>query len=268
MAAGAYCSQPMKISVISPTSGPRLHFLKECIASVGSSVLAGVEAEFEHVILVQGPNQEEALKYLEQEAPPFVKHLSHPQPLPPGQARNLAIEAASGDWLAVLDDDDLMLQRTLFYFARAAQQNPKTRWFISDFLRVNEQLAYQPADDYYGWQFDSVEQMLQAFFKSESFVQGNVFFNKGLFYEVGQYDQVRRTAEDLELYTRFLLADALPLCLPIVSHLHRVHTQNTSKGIGRDHHYTDLTHIYDKLKQPLKAKGIKLELGEFEMVNQ
>ena len=241
-------------------------FLKQCVESVGRSVLAGVEADFEHIVLVQGPNQESTLQYLTEEAPDFVTHLSHPEALPPGKARNLAIKKATGDWIAVLDDDDLLLQRTLYYFAKATQDHPKSRWFISDFVRVDENLAYQSGEDYYGWQFGSTQEMLQAIFRSEHFVQGNVCFQKSLFNEVQGYDPKRHTAEDLELYCRFLLAGALPQCLPIIGHLHRVHTQNTSKGIGRNHHFTDLTQIYEKIQAPLKAQEIKLELGEFEMV--
>lgn len=177
-------------------------------------------------------------------------------------ARNLAIAHATGQWIVILDDDDIMLQRTLYYFGRATQQHPGQRWFISDFVRVDECLAYQPGEDYYGWPFTTTQEMLQAIFRSESFVQGNVCFQKSLFDEVSGYHPERQTAEDLELYVRFLLAGALPECLPIVSHLHRVHAQNTSRGIGRDHHYADLIQIYGSMEQALKEEGVKLELSE------
>ena len=250
----------LTFTVITPTGG-RLNFLKENIRSVQAQVLAGVEARVDQVVLCSGADRDTLEWFASDEKPEGVTFIcDDADALPPGLARNKAIAQATGDWILVLDDDDVMLQRTVHGFARAILDNPDRRWLISDFVRVDEELRYVPGQDYYGWPFDTPADMLRAIFRSETFVQGNVCFQKSLFDEVGGYDPARRTAEDLELYTRFLLAGAAPLAVPITSHLHRVHSQNTSKGIDANHHFKDLREIYGKLEVDLRAQGIGLEL--------
>ena len=247
----------MRLSVITPTQN-RLAYLKENIASVKASVLAGADATLEQVVLASGSTDGTADWFMSADGPENVLFLSEDRPLPPGQARNLAIAAAAGEWIMPLDDDDILLQRAAYGFAEAIGKHPQTQWFVSGFLRVDEQLRYIPADDYYPWQFDSPKAMLEAIFRSEHFIQGNVCFAKSLFDAVGGYNEARRTAEDLELYCRFLLDGALPVALPLVSHLHRTHQANTSKGIGRDEHFADLRQIYAKLQPGLDALGVRL----------
>jgi hypothetical protein len=68
----------------------------------------------------------------------------------------------------------MFLQRTIHNFAHAILQNSTKKFFISDFLRVNENLQYMPKEDYYGWVFSSPHEMLQAIFDSSHFIQGMI----------------------------------------------------------------------------------------------
>lgn len=249
----------MKVSVISPT-GNRLNYLKACIESVSMSVLSDQELEYEHIIIANGDDGQ-TQKWMAENKPDFVKFINVDEKLKPGHARNLGIKEASGEWIIILDDDDIMLQRTLYHFGKATKAND-AQWYISEFVKVNEELAYMPGEDYYGWQFNSAEDMLGAIFRSESFVQGNVCFHKTLFDKVGGYDEERQTAEDLELYCRFLLQGENPKVLPFISHLHRIHTQNTSRGIDQNHHHNDLRQIYKKLEKQLQAVNVALGIDQ------
>ena len=56
--------------------------------------------------------------------------------------------------------------------------------------------------------------MLQAIFRAEHFLQGNVCCRHALIDEVGGYDEELQMAEDLDLYVRFLLAGHLPVVCP------------------------------------------------------
>lgn len=246
-------------TVITSTS-QRLPYLQECIASVQAQVMAGVQGEVEHVVIVSGPDTETEAWLQAGAWPDSVTVIdAGPKRLNPGKARNQAIAQARHPWILVLDDDDVFLQRTAFHFAQAIQAHPERRWFVSDFLRVDEELRYL-TDDYYTWPFDTPAEMLQAVFRSRHFIQGNVCFQKSLFDEVGGYDETLDMAEDLELYVRFLLHGALPLALPFASHLHRMHGDNFSKGVDAGHHFKDLRKMYAAHEPKLQKLAVALEL--------
>lgn len=131
-------------------------------------------------------------------------------------------------------------------------------------------------EDYYGWVFSSPHEMLQAIFDSCHFIQGmlyamkdeticsllgNVCFSRKLYDEVGGYDESVGMAEDLDLYVRFLINGHLNVYLPIISHLHRMHTANFSIGCDRDKHHSDLKDIYQRNEARLQSMGVKLTLS-------
>jgi len=121
-------------------------------------------------------------------------------------------------------------------------------------------MQYMPQEDYYGWVFPTAKDMLQAIFDSCHFIQGNVCFSKKLFDEVGEYDEKVGMAEDLDLYVRFLIHGDLNVYLPMISHLHRMHTGNFSVGCDRDKHHSDLRDIYGRNENKLKDMGVELTL--------
>jgi GT2 family glycosyltransferase len=90
---------------------------------------------------------------------------------------------------------------------------------------------------------------------------GNVCFSKKLYHEVGGYDESVGMAEDLDLYVRFLTHGHLNVYLPMISHLHRMHTSNFSIGCDLNKHHSDLTDIYRRNESKLKLMGIKLRLS-------
>ena len=98
--------------------------------------------------------------------------------------------------------------------------------------------------------------MLQAIFRAEHFLQGNVCCRHALIDEVGGYDEELQMAEDLDLYVRFLLAGHLPMVCPHLSHLHRFHARNVSTGVDAARHNADLRVIYQKYAAQLGALGI------------
>ncbi len=180
-------------------------------------------------------------------------------PTPPGKARNLAARACSSELLMALDDDDLLLQRTAYHFARALSDEG-WEWAVSDFLKIDQDGRYLPGEDYYGWEFESPNEMLRAIFSGRHFIQGNACFTRDLFERCGGYAEEMKTAEDLELYTRFVLEAGLPRYLPMASHLHRMHGGNLSRTVDKDHYNRDLEIIYDKHRSELERRGISLEL--------
>lgn len=246
----------MLFSVITPTHN-RAAFLPETLTSVRQSVLAGLDASLEHLVFDVG-STDHSLALLRDAAgaDDRLHPFHHPQKQLAGPARNFLIDKARGEWIVPLDDDDLLLQRCLFHYGQAIGQHPAARWFVADFLRVDEERRYLPGEDYYAWRFSSPTEMLQAIFRAEHFIQGNVCYQRALVREVGGYDEQLTMAEDLDLYVRFLLAGALPVVCPHLSHLHRFHRQNVSRGVDADKHHRDLTAIYRKYAAQLEQQGV------------
>ncbi|RKH72587.1 glycosyltransferase family 2 protein [Corallococcus aberystwythensis] len=98
--------------------------------------------------------------------------------------------------------------------------------------------------------------MLTPIFEAEHFLQGNVCFHRSLFDELGGYDETLEMAEDLDLYVRLLIAGHLPIQGAHLSHLHRVHPGNTSRGVDARRHSADLGQLYQRHASFLAALGV------------
>lgn len=250
----------MQISIITPTHN-RLNFLKETVASVQRSTTHPLDLAVQHVVHDCG-STDGTRRWLEtDEAAAHLTTLFSEEKKLPGLARNEAIAQAAGDFLMPLDDDDVLLQRTAHHFVYAlTQEGRQYDWAVSDFLRVDEEGRYMPGEDYYGWRFRSVREMLQAIFSASHFIQGNVCYRRSLFDRVGGYDGALSMAEDLDLYVRFLLDGQMPRYVPMISHLHRMHRSNLSKAVDKHHYNDDMTRLYEKYERELVRQGVELQL--------
>lgn len=250
-----------QISVVTPTFN-RIEYLPETVESVRKNITTqnSCDFEYEHLICANGctDGTAEFLEKVGKEDGSPIRFRVVKEQMLPGPARNLVIknDASEQSWIAPLDDDDIMLQRNLYYYAYNIQQNPDKQWFINDFVRVDSELRYIGGEDYYHWKFDSPKDMLDAIFRGECFAQGNVCFSKKLFSAVGGYNEEISMAEDLDLYVRFLLAGELPGYSPHISHLHRCHNRNISIGVDPEKHKQDLRMMYERYKEKLQALGV------------
>ena len=248
----------MHFSVITPTH-QRRELLPEAVASVRATVGAPLDFSFEHLIYDNGSRDGTAayLRAAAAQPGPPLRHWHSPGRQLAGRARNHLIqEAAPAAWIVPLDDDDILLQRTLHHYAAQIEAHPGRPWFVADFLRVDEHGRYLPNEDYYAWQFDTPADMLRAIFRAEHFIQGNVCFGRAFVDQVGGYDGALAMAEDLDLYVRFLLAEQLPVLCPHISHLHRFHARNVSIGVDAEKHNADLRVIYEKYRAQLQDLGV------------
>lgn len=220
------------ISVVTATYN-QAQFLPDCIKSVAASIIDPLGIGFEHVVFDDGSTDNTrnvAKKYK------HIRYFRWSKNRGVSAARNQAIREAKGEFIFVLDSDDVVLQRTLFYLYTKLHRS-KNQWIYCDFIRADKNLKYLIAEDYYGWKFKNVNQMLTAIFKCEHFIQHNVMFTKKLFWDSGEYDENLSVTEDLDLYIRFLKNLGLPDYIPMISHLHRCHGSNLSIGHSGEQHF-------------------------------
>lgn len=249
----------MHFAIITPTHQRRA-LVPEAVASVRASISAPSDFTWEHLLYDNGSRDGTAVYLHEaaiQDGPP-LRYWHSARKMLAGSARNALVRETTPDaWVVPLDDDDILLQRTLHNYAVQIEAHPGQPWLVADFLRVNEADHYLPGEDYYAWRFNSPTEMLQAIFRAEHFIQGNVCYSRALFEQVGGYDEKLQMAEDLDLYVRFLLAGHLPVICPHISHLHRFHTKNISLGVDAEKHNADLRVIYDKYAGQLEKLDIE-----------
>jgi glycosyltransferase involved in cell wall biosynthesis len=247
----------LKLAILTPTRN-RLGFLKQNVESVHFSNLAPLDLQLVHSLHDCGSDDGTAA-WLATLTGDRIHVGYSPGPVPPGAARNLAAAAVDSDYLMPLDDDDLLLQRSAHHFVHTLSGSGAA-WAVADFLKIDQEGRYLAGQDYYAWRFGTAEEMLQAIFSGRHFIQGNVCFTRALFTKTGGYAEDMSTAEDLELYVRFLLEAGLPAYVPMISHLHRMHGDNVSKDIGKDRYNEDMERIYDRHRRSLEERGIALEL--------
>ncbi|MBS0559425.1 MAG: glycosyltransferase family 2 protein [Proteobacteria bacterium] len=95
------------VSVIIPTIR-RPELVRRAIESVTRQTCASLEI----IVIVDGPD-EATWNALQAIADPRLRVLRNDAPMGPGPARNRAAQAAHGDWVAFLDDDDEWLPEKL-----------------------------------------------------------------------------------------------------------------------------------------------------------
>lgn len=240
----------MSIDISIITTAFKPDYLQDMLNSIGAIINEPLDIKYE-LVFFNDSGKEEIKKIWNHELPKNteVTYLDFGKNFGRKKALNLAVEKAKYSWIFVLDDDDIILQRTLYNFAIAIQSYPETKWFISDFLRMDENKKYLIGQDYYGWQFKNTRDVLKSVFEGNHFIQFNTIFRKELFNSVGKMDENFTGSEDIDLYTRFLLKKEMPIYLNLYSHVHRFHQKNASKGMTKDVYLkTHLTLLKDKYK--------------------
>jgi len=242
----------MKISVITCTHNQK-EYLKETIESVQKSIFAPFDdIALEHLIYDDGSTDDTDTLFINHSYK-NVFYFRETENKEPSFGRNFLLEKATGEYIFMIDSDDIILQRTLYNFAALAKKNLETNWFIADFIRVNEKLSYLVGEDYYGLNFKNTNEMLDSIFKGETFIQSNVFFKKDLWLSAGKFDTQMRMAEDLDLYIRFLINGNMPTYMPFISHLHRYHKHNLSKGIDPTTHIKHIRELGEKYHDRIES---------------
>jgi glycosyltransferase involved in cell wall biosynthesis len=209
------------VSVIIPCKDEGV-LLSEAVESVLGQKLS---VRFEVVIIDDGSENEETLALLsELRDHPAITVITHPTPRGPAGARNAGVAAARGEWIALVDADDLLtpdsLQRRWDVarrtggeclvagdFTERSLDGSEASWI--DRFETNPELA------------DSIG-MIQAERGSGTFARipahsasalvlwgvvrtQSAFFTKSAFDAVGGFDERLRVGEDFHLWMRLAL---------------------------------------------------------------
>lgn len=125
---------------------------------------------------------------------------------------------------------------------------------MSDFVRVDQEARYLIGQDYFGWQFKTNKEIIDAILNGEHFIQFNSILRKDLFNQVSRIDESFSGPEDVDLYLRFLENKEMPKYLNFYSHLHRMHLNNLSHGMTKNSYLNTHLHLLRTKYKHLLAK--------------
>src|SRR3989344_7364620 len=109
----------MNISIITATKN-RKNLLATAMQSVQMSTCEPLsEVRFEHIIIDDG-STDGTEQWMKTKESGSVHYIRFPKSRGQSVARNEAIRHATGEYIFILDDDDVILQRTVHNFSRAA----------------------------------------------------------------------------------------------------------------------------------------------------
>ncbi len=210
------------ISVVMPTFNSNPKWLKLAIESVRSQIYPN----WELCIADDASTNSNTIKTLKSYSfDPRIKIVYRQVNGHISNSSNSAIDIASGDWLALLDHDDLIPQNALLEVARTIQKNPNAKMIYTDEDKI----------DAYGRRFS-------PYFKSEwnqdLFYSHNLFshfgcYKTGLVREVGAFRLGYEGSQDYDLALRCIekISKDQILHIPKVLYHWRVHAESTASSI-------------------------------------
>lgn len=164
----------------------------------------------------------------------------------PAAARNVGIRAASGEWIAFLDADDLWLEQSLERRLAAAQGRPEIGLVFSDFLFLDERgtrhrTGFDDLDAVRRFAgsrkgqtiYPSRDALGTAFPRAMFILTSTVLVRRSLLLGDELFDTAMRCAEDYELFLRLLKrTDAAVLDEPLTAY--RRHAMNVTADLDLD----------------------------------
>ena len=124
--------QDCKISVIIPTLN-RADFIPETIHSIANQTVKPYE-----IIVVDNGSDDNTVELLGKLFPEQVKIIQNDGNFYPGAARNLGIEAASGDYIQFFDSDDVMTKNRFESLLAVFAKNPDADAVYSPYVMARE----------------------------------------------------------------------------------------------------------------------------------
>ncbi|HEY3834554.1 MAG TPA: glycosyltransferase [Acidimicrobiia bacterium] len=173
----------------------------------------------------------------------------------PAAARNRGAAASSGEFLAFLDADDMWKPTRVERCVARLDREPDLTWVTADWEATDEDGAETGRHAYHGdgaLEFAYADQ-LQAIAVGNFCANGPVI-RRGLFEDVGGFEESIRGAEDYDLWIRLLLAGGRAGLVDEPLGYYRLHSSSlTARGAPQwESHLDALEHNLDALA----ARGV------------
>lgn len=160
-------------------------------------------------------------------------------------SRNIGIAAASGQWIAPLDSDDIMGDSFLANVAKAISEFPQANAFTGAYRPFGGDAEILPPEQWKLTNYNAEN------LKERCNLLANTVYRRGLWLASGGYDASHPYGmEDWHFWLKAQLHGFTPVCLPVPMVYYRRHEDNMSTPMRRHQadaialHQTMLTEVY------------------------
>ena len=217
----AFSNKPL-ISVIMPTYNSNLNFLTDAI----ESVIKQVYPNWELCICDDASTDDEIRKLIIKysEADRRIKYIFRQTNGHISEASNSALSLASGEWVALLDHDDLLHPESLYWIAKVITRFPNTQLIYSDEDKIDTR-ANRSAP-YFKTDFN------RQLFYSHNMITHLGVYRKPIIDKIGGFRKGLEGSQDYDLALRYIEnIDVSEIHhIPKVLYHWRMHDQSTAKN--------------------------------------
>lgn len=241
----------VEVTVVIPTRNRRQLLLRTL-----STVLAQEGVDLAVVVVDEGSadGTSEALTRLHEDRLTVVRH---EQPKGVSAARNAGIAAATGEWVAFVDDDDMWSPQKLRAQRAAVAAQPGARWACAGAVRVDPALRLLG-----GERAPATVDVADALLARNVIPGGasGVIAQTELVREVGGFDTELSNMADYDLWIRLGLASPLGLVdRPLVGYY--LHTAGMAHNVRRSEQ--ELVMIEEKYRTIRRERGVEIRREQF-----
>lgn len=247
-----WASKPM-ISIIMPVYNPPINLLREAIESIRSQLYPNWQLCIADDASTQ-PAVQEYLNTLSKEDK-RIQVVFRTENGHISKASNSALELAKGEFIALMDNDDLLPEHALYWVARTIIENPSVGLIYSDEDKIDT--TGKRSSPYFKSDWN------EYLFRSQNMVCHLGVYRRDLVTRVGQFRAGFEGAQDYDLALRCVehLEREQIIHIPRVLYHWRVHPGSTAMA-GDEKPYAALAGV-KALDEHLQRKG---EIGKTELL--
>ena len=215
----AFAVQPL-ISVVMPTYNPKPEWLIEAIESVRGQIYPHWE-----LCIADDASTDPAIRPILERYAMQDERIKVVFRLKNGHisaASNSAIELATGEWIALLDHDDLLSENALFWVAETINRAPDARLIYSDEDKISEN--GRRSDPYFKCEWNP------DLFYSHNMISHLGVYHASVVKEIGGFRQGFEGSQDYDIALRFIerIDPVQIIHIPRVLYHWRVHAESTA----------------------------------------
>ena len=211
-----------RISVVIPTFN-HAQYVRETIESVKAQTFG----DYEIIVVNDGSPDNTAQALSSYIASGDIRYFEQPN-LGQGAARNLGIKHARGEFIALLDDDDLWPTDRLEWQVEALRREPRVAVIGGAVQLIDERGLHMSAEP-----IEDAEVRFESLFRGSPFWSpGQTLIRADVLRQAGGLDSRVWGGDDMDLWFR-LARRAVIKTTPRLALRYRVHSQNASRNVAR-----------------------------------
>lgn len=234
-----------KISVVLPVYNPPEQYFKDCINSVINQVYTNWELCIADDVSPNPNIKKIILEFAEKDA--RIKYIFREENGHISASSNSAIEIATGDYIALLDHDDLLTPDALYENVLALNNDPEIDFLYSDEDKINEKEEHLDAHFKPDWCPDN--------FLCRNYICHFSVIKSSLIKEVGGFRIGLEGSQDYDIFLRVSELAKKIHHIPKILYHWRIHSESTALTMDTKPYATNAA--IKALEDTLKRRNIK-----------